>query len=177
MHATSSAGGAAGAPSPFVRAVRSLSASRLWRHGVRRRWAYAVLGSAVIFTLSSLPLSLPGGVPLIDTWAHTLAYFTLGLAYQNVATRGWLMAAPGRLAAGFGALALYGLSDELHQAFVPGRFCELSDWLADLAGGGLALGASLALARALRPATPLRAGGGEPAPPSGARPPGPSAPG
>jgi VanZ family protein len=137
-----------------VRAVRRLSASRLWHHGVRRRWTYAVLGSAVIFTLSSFPLRLPEGVPLIDKWAHLLAYFVLGLAYQNVATRGWERATPRRLAVGYVALAVYGASDELHQAFVPGRFCELADWLADVAGGGLALVASLPLARALGPANP-----------------------
>lgn len=30
--------------------------------------------------------------------------------------------------------ALYGVTDELHQYFVPHRSCELFDWLADLAG-------------------------------------------
>ncbi|WDP85314.1 MAG: VanZ family protein [Desulfobacter sp.] len=42
-------------------------------------------------------------------------------------------------AAGFGAL--FGLSDEIHQAFVPGRVAGVGDWLADftgsLAGAGL----------------------------------------
>lgn len=30
--------------------------------------------------------------------------------------------------------SLYGLSDEIHQAFVPGRSPEWGDWLADTAG-------------------------------------------
>jgi len=30
--------------------------------------------------------------------------------------------------------ALYALSDEIHQAFVPGRWAKLSDWLADILG-------------------------------------------
>ena len=30
--------------------------------------------------------------------------------------------------------ALYGITDEIHQYFVPNRSCELSDWIADIAG-------------------------------------------
>lgn len=40
--------------------------------------------------------------------------------------------------------ALYGLSDEWHQMYVPGRFADLGDWIADLAG--LALGYAVAVA-------------------------------
>lgn len=29
---------------------------------------------------------------------------------------------------------LFGASDEIHQYFVPGRFCEFSDWAADILG-------------------------------------------
>lgn len=32
---------------------------------------------------------------------------------------------------------LYGVLDECHQAFVPGRSCELLDWLADASGAVL----------------------------------------
>lgn len=38
--------------------------------------------------------------------------------------------------------SLYGVSDELHQLFVPGRACDPLDWAVDTAGG--ALGACLA---------------------------------
>ena len=36
----------------------------------------------------------------------------------------------------FGILwvALYGMADELHQAMIPGRACELIDWVADMTG-------------------------------------------
>ncbi len=33
--------------------------------------------------------------------------------------------------------AFYGMTDEVHQAFVPLRSCELADWLVDV-GGSLA---------------------------------------
>jgi len=29
---------------------------------------------------------------------------------------------------------IYGLSDEIHQLFVPGRFCSFSDWMLDTSG-------------------------------------------
>ena len=64
--------------------------------------------------------------------------------------------------------AAYGLSDELHQHFVPGRQADWLDWLAD-AGGGLAGTGVLALTRNLRsgrqthaPGRLLRAGHGGP---------------
>lgn len=40
--------------------------------------------------------------------------------------------------------ALYGLSDEWHQMFVPGRFADPRDWIADLVG--LVLGYAVAVA-------------------------------
>jgi len=36
-------------------------------------------------------------------------------------------------------VAIYGLSDEYHQSFVPGRTPTLVDWIVDLVGAGLAL--------------------------------------
>ncbi len=34
----------------------------------------------------------------------------------------------------------YGAIDELHQLFVPGRFCDLYDWFADSIGGSIGIG-------------------------------------
>lgn len=42
---------------------------------------------------------------------------------------------------------IYGASDELHQYFVPGRSCDIFDWLADAVGAGAA---ALALPLAAR---------------------------
>jgi VanZ family protein len=41
----------------------------------------------------------------------------------------------------------YGLGDEVHQLFVPGRLFDLADLAADAAGGALGSGAYLWLAR------------------------------
>ena len=32
-------------------------------------------------------------------------------------------------------VAIYGMVDELHQLFIPGRFCDILDWTADILGG------------------------------------------
>lgn len=31
-------------------------------------------------------------------------------------------------------VALYGAMDEIHQLFVPGRSCDINDWIADISG-------------------------------------------
>ena len=57
--------------------------------------------------------------------------------------------------------SLYGVTDEFHQLFVPGRMCDPLDWLVDTAGSGLGSGlAWLALGhRAPRARCDLRDGG------------------
>jgi VanZ family protein len=36
--------------------------------------------------------------------------------------------------------SIYGVSDEFHQSFTPGRSVEIADWLADTCGAALAVG-------------------------------------
>ena len=50
---------------------------------------------------------------------------------SNIPTRFVLVTA-------FAIIALYGLSDEYHQSFVPGRTATIVDWFLDLIGAGLA---------------------------------------
>jgi VanZ family protein len=74
----------------------------------------------------------PGGL------AHFALYAVLGalLALALGARGGWRAIAA---AAVLGAL--YGLTDEFHQSFVPGRTPSVADWLIDFAGA--ATGAAL----------------------------------
>ncbi len=37
-------------------------------------------------------------------------------------------------------VSLYGIADEIHQSFVPGRSCSAPDWLADTVGACAACG-------------------------------------
>lgn len=88
------------------------------------RWVPVAVWAAVIFFLSDQP-SLPKlGPPWISSATHFGEYLVLAflLARANGARTGVLGA------------AVYGVTDELHQAFVPGRTPDVADWFADMAG-------------------------------------------
>lgn len=95
-------------------------------------WGPAAVWAAVLFYLSSQPgAQLPTLFGFNDKVGHFLLYATLGaaLGYGRVRTPGavghWMLLAIG---------LLYGVSDEFHQAFVPGRTPSLLDLVADAAG-------------------------------------------
>jgi hypothetical protein len=95
-------------------------------------WVPPVLYLALIFVLSSRPdlPATPGGS---DKLVHGLAYAGLGL----LLCRAYLGSALGRTAAFALAVltaSLYGASDEWHQSFVPNRFADPLDWVADTLG-------------------------------------------
>lgn len=106
-------------------------------------WAPAALTMAAIWLLSSS--SAPGVpidvLPFRDRGAHFLAYGTLSffVAHAPIRTgerrraRVWLFAVY--------TAVLWGLLDEIHQAFVPGRSPDLVDLVAD--GLGASVGAFL----------------------------------
>jgi hypothetical protein len=103
-------------------------------------WGPVVLQMGVIFVASSIPDlgELPGGAP--DWLGHGVGYAILGvLALRAFAGGRW----SGVTARAVGAAALlavlYGVSDELHQALVPGRSASVRDIAADAAGAGLAV--------------------------------------
>ena len=97
-----------------------------------------LLWAAAIFAVSSL--SRPPGPPLVlglDKAVHFAVYGVLGLLTAR-ALRAYGVA-PGRAALGAVLLsALYAVSDEVHQAFVPLRSSDPFDWLADVLGAALA---------------------------------------
>ena len=89
---------------------------------------------AAIFYIQSLsdPPS-PGG--LNDKLSHLLGYGGLGLVAARACAGG--MGRRVSLASALTAVALtsgYGITDEVHQMFVPLRTVELLDWYADTAG-------------------------------------------
>lgn len=103
------------------------------------RWAAVAAWMALIFFLSGqsrLP-DLTGGWPEIqDIVGHFVAYGVLALLWRW-ALSGAGVARPGRWA--FVLTLLYGLSDEFHQSFVPGRHPDLFDILTDAAGAASVL--------------------------------------
>ncbi len=98
---------------------------------------------AMIFFLSSLPGDdLPKiGFEYSDKLVHAAVYFVLtilffySLKYQSKSVK---LRRNAILFSGVFA-SVYGLSDEIHQFFVPMRSCEFLDWVADAAGAALAM--------------------------------------
>jgi len=92
---------------------------------------------ALIFVVSSFEVEVPGiqHIPLRDKGIHFVEYAVLGWLCAAASSRSWPSASAWRAAA-FAVFvsAIWGLSDEIHQALVPGRSAELGDVIADLVG-------------------------------------------
>jgi len=92
---------------------------------------------ALIFVISSFEVEVPGirYFPLRDKGIHFVEYAVLGWLCAVASSRTWPTASAWRTAA-FAVFisVLWGLSDEIHQAFVPGRSSEVADVVADLFG-------------------------------------------
>ena len=99
-------------------------------------WFPVFLYSGIIFYASSLPdVKPPLKIKNIDKAIHVLEYlpfgFLLARAFiqQRPAVKIWQVVTICSL--------LYGISDEYHQSFVPGREAGVSDVIADTIGGFL----------------------------------------
>lgn len=100
-------------------------------------WAPVVAWMGLIFFLSAQP-DLPHPEAgwadmLISSGAHAFVFGVLALLWARA-----LGERRRALLAAFALTALYALSDEFHQAFVPGRHPDALDLLCD--GGGALLG-------------------------------------
>lgn len=118
---------------------------RLWL------WGPVIAHMGLIFVASSTsdPAPLPSGIT--DTLAHLGIYALLGLLLLRAFAGGLLE----RYTWGTAALAvlcaaLYGVSDEWHQSFVPGRTADPMDLVADAGGAAAGAAAGLLVARWLR---------------------------
>ncbi len=102
-------------------------------------WAMMVL-IFVLSSMSQLP-RLPGGFDVDDGVAHAVAYGVLAA----LLLRGLAGGALRRVSVEAAWLAvllatLYGVTDEVHQRFVPGRTAEVADLIADAVGATAAAG-------------------------------------
>lgn len=105
----------------------------------RLGWVPAVLWALLIFVLSSQPV-LPSPASLSDKQAHAVTYGILAvLCLMGMTGWRWRRIAGASLLAAFVIAVLYGVSDEVHQAFVPGRTPDGADVAADAVGAALAL--------------------------------------
>jgi len=89
--------------------------------------------AVLIFTASSRSSVAGPRIPHFDKVVHFSVYGLLG----TLACR----AMPGRAGAWWALIVVsaYGVTDEWHQYFVPGRSTELEDWIADTAGAAIAI--------------------------------------
>jgi VanZ family protein len=101
-----------------------------------RYWLPVIVICGIIFFLSSLPgKSIPSVFASHDKTMHFLAYASLGLFFIRGLRSGEKKAAAYKLvvfSVFFGLI--YGLSDEVHQLFVPGRSFDLMDVAFDCLG-------------------------------------------
>ena len=93
----------------------------------------------MLFTATSLPAANLPSVAISDKIKHFGAFFglsillSLTLLYQNKN----LLFKNYFLAAALVISSIYGLLDEIHQSFVPGRNSEFLDWVADSLGAAV----------------------------------------
>jgi VanZ family protein len=101
-----------------------------------------LVAGAIWFLSSQSTLPVIKGVFGVDKVQHLLAYAVLavGVAFWFSRAR-WQERAVQTFIAVACITSIYGVTDEVHQYFVPGRNCNVWDWLADTIGA--ALGATL----------------------------------
>ncbi len=92
--------------------------------------------SQVIDLLEKWQLRLLGpDADILNSMAHFCEYTVFGGLLTNALHHHF----PKRkaLLAAIALASLYGITDEIHQIFVPGRMCDSTDWLVDTAGASL----------------------------------------
>jgi VanZ like family len=129
-------------PAP-VRALRVL-ARGLLALSPAVRWVPAVGWMTLTFVLSMQDFGIGGGTGLswgiLSNGYHCFEYGVLAifLALFLPREQGWPRLGPRETRWIVLAAGLYGMSDEIHQAFVPSRNCSILDLLSDVTGAWLA---------------------------------------
>jgi VanZ family protein len=103
--------------------------SRLWL------WGPVLVMMAIIFTASSIPnlQQLPGNIS--DKTGHGIGYGMLGALLLSALAGGRRAGVTWRtVLLAVACATAYGVSDEFHQRFVPGRSSDVYDVLADAEG-------------------------------------------
>lgn len=102
---------------------------------------FLVVYCGMIFWLSSQSrLPVPDLFNFQDKVLHATAYALMALLFWQSAGRLGEQKSTGISMAAVMFCSLYGISDEWHQSFVPGRDASLGDWLADTLGAMLVSG-------------------------------------
>ena len=116
------------------------------------RWLPALAWAAVIWILSSRPVVPAVEIPYVDKVFHAGEFGVLALLLAWAAAPALSRYRPPiRMLVVVVVSLFYGIADEAHQAFVPGRSCDAADVAADLAGAAIAAVAWARLAGRLSP--------------------------
>jgi hypothetical protein len=123
-------------------------------------WGPVIVYAAVIFVLSAQPHPerlFPSFLERLgDKFLHVVEYGVLAVLCYRAFRHAWYGGtALTALVLAVVAATVYGISDEVHQAFVPSRTSDLGDVIADLAGA--CLGASLWFLGDTRPSRQIKA--------------------
>jgi len=93
----------------------------------------------LVFWLSDQPsLPVPPLFPQQDKFAHFAIYALMGWFSWRMLIH-WPLRRLNIALASLVFCSLYGLSDEWHQSFVPGRDADVWDWFADFTGALMSL--------------------------------------
>ena len=103
------------------------------RRAVLTLWGPFIAALAVVFWLSSLSV-VPGAHYFWDKLLHTVGYAVLGVLALRAFHGGFERLRPEPTLYAALAVILWGISDEIHQSFVPGRDASAWDVLADVVG-------------------------------------------
>lgn len=101
-------------------------------------WLPAVLWAGLIFYLSGRTGGeLHSLFPFFTSfdWGHLVAYFVLGFLISLAIRKTWQVKHPVFVTVLL--CLLYGISDEIHQIYVPGRTFQLIDLVNDVLGAAL----------------------------------------
>ena len=100
-------------------------------------WGPVVAYMALIFALSATD-SPPSPAQVDDKAQHFLGYGGLGVLALRATAGGALSGlTAGTALAAWALAAAYGVTDEYHQRFVPGRTADVADVLADATGAAI----------------------------------------
>lgn len=104
-------------------------------------WLPPILWAGLIYFLSDQPRDFYPELFWGQVWsvvAHFGVYAVLMVLWAKalIVGTGWPPARAWLVA--FVICSLYGISDEYHQRFVPGRVSDVFDWLTDTLGAGVA---------------------------------------
>lgn len=139
------------------------SGARTGDGGPSLLWAWGPVWAlmAAIFAASSVALPAVATGPIDDKVLHALVYGLLGGLMLRALSPARPRPVSGRAALLAVALAtLYGLTDEVHQSFVPGRSADAADLLADFNGAAVVCGLLWARRASRAPGRAARRGKG-----------------